>query len=361
MKILATAKQRGSVNALVEPIKELQRRGHTVLIYATGSESEASGFQGVDYRRVEEIDPESELTTGKYDFVLSGLSGHDTLDGRFIRAANKLGIPSIGVNDQNTNYLYRFLDVQGIPSVLALMNSECISTLCNQLSPEMAREAIQRSRVVGWTAFDKYAQIRREFDVAKKQKFLESLRGQGINLDDPIHVHATQNTNPSNDQSFYGYEVKSTEATFRVAADLGLKIVTKPHPREDGTPTSDLARKFGHIFIPATACQTLPLLQSASSVTAGRSTILTEACLLNINSGGMVPDISDAELISHPPLYHNAIPFTQSWDGISAVLSLVASTRTEDLDKLAKDRQRFSVDGKASQRLADLVEEVLRA
>lgn len=139
---------------------------------------------------------------------------------------------------------------------------------------------------------------------------------------------------------------------------MGLKLVLKPHPREKDPTTSNLAGRFDHLFISPDACKTIDLILSSYSVIAGRSTCLTEACLLDRNSAGIVPDISDEELVGFPPLSEKAIPYTQKWDEISSIISLVSSESEADLKQLAERRKRFSVDGKASQCLADLVEEV---
>lgn len=168
-RILATAKQRGSVNALVEPIRELQRRGHKIDIYATGNDQEVSGFRGLNYQRVDPNALQYESLLKKQDLLLTGLSGKDTPDGYFIRAANKLGIKSIGVNDQNTNYKERFGDILGIPNLIALMSNECIKTMAGQLPKEMAEEARKKSRVVGWTAFDNYSDIKYNFTNEHKE------------------------------------------------------------------------------------------------------------------------------------------------------------------------------------------------
>ena len=51
-----------------------------------------------------------------------------------------------------------------------------------------------------------------------------------------------------------------------------------------------------------------------------------------------------------------AIPYTQKWDEIKDILEKVTSDNPEVLKQLAKDRKKFSVDGKASQRLVNLIE-----
>ena len=143
-----------------------------------------------------------------------------------------------------------------------------------------------------------------------------------------------------------------------ISGDLGLNLVVKPHPGEEFKVnyTRELAYRHGFKFIHPKACDTLELILSAYSVTAGRSTCLTEATLLDKNTGGILPDIEEKEISAFPPLVSGAIPYTQKWNGIKDILGQVTSKDERILKKLSEDRKKFSVDGKASHRLVDLIE-----
>ena len=97
---------------------------------------------------------------------------------------------------------------------------------------------------------------------------------------------------------------------------------------------------------------------AAYSVTAGRSTCLAEATLLDRNTGGIIPDMGVHWITPFPPMALGAIPYATGWDGIKSVLEAVTSKDAKVLQELAKNRKKFSVDGKASERLADLVEDL---
>ena len=56
MKILVTAKQRGSANALAPVAVELRQRGHEITVYATGNTAEAAGFSGLEYEHINPAD-----------------------------------------------------------------------------------------------------------------------------------------------------------------------------------------------------------------------------------------------------------------------------------------------------------------
>lgn len=371
MKILLTAKQRGSTNVLAPVARELLQRGHQVTLYATGNETEAAGFNGLPSEKIEpNADQYNQLVRG-YDAVVLGLSGHQTPDGYFLRAANAAGIPTVAVQDQNSNYVGRLgINPTDLPTILAVMDETCIETARKELGGEMGEAAAKRCRVVGWPAFDHYAILREKFTEQKKEELLSKLE---LNTNEEVYFHATQNIHPNSKYAQlssrtseermgdFAYELNVTNSMFKAAADMGLKLTVKPHPGEDfeRNYTADMAKRYGCIYISAKACSTQELMLAAYAVSAGRSTCLAEATLLDRNTGAILPgDHGRAWSHACPPVALNAIPVTYDWEEIGKVLSLVASHDKKNSRRLAEDRKKFSVDGKASKRLADLVEEL---
>ena len=123
--------------------------------------------------------------------------------------------------------------------------------------------------------------------------------------------------------------------------------------------TSRITEFYGHIFLPFQSCNTRDLISSANSITAGRSTVLTEACLLDKNVGAFLPEIENEELEAFPPITAGAIPYTLSWGEIENVFREITSENPQTLNNLAEKRKRFSTDGMASQRLVRLIEDNL--
>jgi len=374
-KILVTAKQRGSVNAVVGVIRELDRRGHSVDVYATGNDNEVAGFEGISYTRVDKPDFSDEdasdiIQRGKYETVISGLTGYNTPDGTFIRATNRLNIKNIGVNDQDGNYVDRFgtsIYGDGIPFRISLMDDGCLETMANELSEEMTKVAKERARVIGWTAFDSFAEDRERFSSEDRKRILESI---GLEIENKVYLHATQNVPGT---GHFGYEIRAAEEILRIAPDLKLKLVVKPHPgEEDGKFSRMLAERYGHFYVPAKACNTKDLVLSSDAVTAGRSTMLNEACLLDRNVGGIFQPIKEKELgeglefygefwSGFPSIKSNALPYVLESDKIPQLFGKLTSKEQPVLNELSEQRKKFSVDGKASERLADLVEETLNS
>ena len=370
MHILATAKMYGCANTLVSPIKELQRRGHQVTVYATGNESEVRAFQDLAAEKFVPPDKDTYLQlVQRYDVIIAGMSGIGSPDSEFVIAAKKAGKHSIVVADQNSKYAQR-INEENLPEILAVMDETCKKTLEEQLG-DLGREAAKRCRVVGWTAFDRYASLREEFTTEKRVELFQLV---GINPEEQIHVHFTQNIHPDTAylkpfvegkpemyqqrKEMFAYEIKVTEKVFAAVSDLHLNLAVKPHPGEEFHQnfTQQIAKRHGFVYLPAKSCNSQQLMLAAASVSSPKSTVLTEGCLLGKNIGGILPDIPEQELEAFPSIALGAIPYTLRWGSIYDIMQMVSSQEESDKLILAERRKKFSVDGKASQRLADVIE-----
>lgn len=363
-RILTTAKMRGAVNVLYNPIKELQKIGCQVDIYATGNESERSGFKDLEFQTLQPSEDDYNNLVKKYDLVISGLEDANSSSSKFIKAANENGIPSIAVLDKNIDYQRRIRSVENIPTILTIMDESCKKTINEELPTELAAEVLGKVRVIGWTAFDDYARKIELFTEEDRAKILKKLRVKS----DEVYVHFTQNTHPrtksgenaslssSEKKERFEYEIKVTEAVFQAAADLGLQLIVKPHPAEEAESFL-LAKKYCFTFIESTACDTQDLMLAADSVTATASNCLTEACLLDRNTAGILPGVTD--LTFSPATSNDAILYAKNWNLIDYTINFVTSPNPVVQEQLREKRKRFSVDGKASARLVDLVEELI--
>ena len=358
-KILVTGQHRGSTNALLSPARELQSRGHDLTIYATGDDVEVTGFQDLPYERASPMD-HGKLLNG-HDLLLTGLSGQATHDGAFIRVANSLGMTSIGVNEINQSWPDRLgcLDgdtLEGLPSIIAVTDDTAKGSMRASLPTKAGEAAIRRTEVVGWTAYDHFPQLIEDFTPDKRFATLESISHDSSK---PLYFHATQNVHLPHDESFLKYEQALTHAVFDAAQRIGLQLLVKPHPREANSPDPDFTQReaeaYDHRYVSANAVETMPLIQSADAVTTGKSTVLLDACLLDRNTGALFPDVPNkVTRESWPPVYLEAIPVARTWGEIPQLFYNL--TNPDNQVSLAENRKRFSTDGGASERVADLVE-----
>jgi hypothetical protein len=365
MNILVTGTQRAETNNLAPVVQELTKRGHQVTAYATGADSEATGFEEISHvhlRPGEEIDYD-QLVTG-HDVVVTGMSGRDTPDAYFLRAANSAGIPTVAVLCADGNYANRIgNNPLNVGSKVAVPDENCYNTMSDELSPEIADKVIEAGEVVGIPATDVLGQMRDNYTVEQHEDTLDRLGLPAV-----IHLHQTINIHPDtayfqrskrtreNKEELFTYRMRLTHELFAAASDLSIKLVVTPHPGEETMPdfTKALASYHGFLYLPATLANHRDLILAADSITAERSIMLTEACLLDRNVGGLFPGLHESEADPYPAVGLGAIPSTFKWDGIEDILSRLVDPRFGE--QLAKDREKYSVDGEASKRVADLIE-----
>jgi hypothetical protein len=370
-KILVAAQDTNSVNAVIGAVGYLCKRGHRVSVYSTGPENTRGAFGEVPYEIGCGLNASGarELLKGQ-DILLTGLSGYESTDGTFIEEAEKMGVRSVGMADRDGFYEGRFgSDESKIPYVIGVMDERCLETLANSLPDTNKDIAVTRARVVGWTTLDGLVGLReKDFD---KEVFLERLREGGYEVSEKVIFYGTQNAIIPESPGFLDYEIRVTTESFRVANDLGYRLFVKGHPAErDGGVTSILAENYGHIALPFSACDSKDLMRAADAVLAGKSDLLVEACVLGSNVGGIFikPTSSEEEGMSKddieahrslPVVNRRAIPYTEIKEGIRRVFERVTSEDPLVLSELSEQRKRFGVDGRASERLANLVEETL--
>jgi len=376
LRILATAKQRGSVDVMAPVARELMQRGHYVDICATGNPNEAAGFGDLPYHGILSEKPDYLSLVKGFDRVIVGLTDYKTSDGYFLRAANASRIKTVAIQDRDDDYTRRLgNNPEDFPTLFAALDYECLETMITELGKEIGEKLASKTKVVGHIALDGDAKLKTEFNKEKRKELLRSL---GLDPEQKIYLHFTQNIHPYSEymkpvtwtpeqkQQNFEYELGLTETVFKIAADMGLRLVVKPHTGERFriNYTEDLVKFFGFNYVPAKACDTNELILSADSVSAGKSTALTHACLLDRNTGSFLPKNPDADFpdLSYdkicvlPPIKLEAIPYTQNWNEIKNVLSLITSSDETTNKNLEKLRKRFSVDGKSAKRLVDLIE-----
>ena len=357
MNILATAKETLAGKSLRTSIYELQSRGHAVTVYATGNESEAKGFGDLLYDLIQPSQEEIIRLVDGFDCVITGASGEGTSDRYFVNAANQKGIPSVSVNTRDWNYAHLFgSGIKDYPAVLAIMDEQCRETLVNELGDEVGKKVAARTRIVGWTAFDELQLKKDSYDNRRRGAYLTAMRREGVILPEIVHSYFSTNVNLSRDSAWLGYELAITTAVFEAASDLGLRLVVKPHPREM-EETKKLVQRHDFVYSPLQAGSAEELMLASTSILASRSTVLTEACLLDRNTGALLPGID--EIHPFPAVDRRAIPYTQHWKEIPEIVRLCCSPIDLESDTLRTNRKRFAVDGEAGKRLADVVEELI--
>lgn len=369
LNLLVTGKLRGPTNALNPVCRELERRGHSLAIYATGNKLEGLGFKGLNYSHLDSNSIDFNSMLNGLDGVVVGLSGIDSPDMAFLKEAKQRSIPVVALQEQNTSYsLVIDEDSENLPDAIGLVLEASKDRIRVELNPQVAEELIKRSRVVGFTAYDAFQRMKDEFAEEDRERVLTTM---GLNPTLRYHLHFSRNILPhskymqslrmtdAQKSESYEYEVRVTRAVFKAARDLELHLIERPHPGEDlefGI-SKRLSEEFG-FYHSTEDLEGFRLMLSASSVSSVYSGSIGEATILDRPTAGIVPDMPQDKINLLPALGLNAVPYSHSFFEIPGVLKHITSPDEQIQRALANQRKVFSTDGKATLRFADLVEEV---
>lgn len=224
MSLIYAAQDPGGFNAISPVIKELPGK----LFHG----------ENLSQNQVDEIVEDS-----KPDAIITGTGHGDSLDKKFIRAGNKLNIPTFAVLDFWVNYSERFED--SMPTKIFVMDETA--------KQEMIEEGLPEEKIVitGNPFFDTFEKVEGEGEIISffSQPFTEIEDSLGLN------------------------EVESLEAIAKIFA--GEKIKAKLHPKCAKTD------KFDHIEgVEITEESVEDLIQQSKVVTGLNSMVLFQSCVM---------------------------------------------------------------------------------
>lgn len=385
-KVLVIGEQRGSTAALAPIVYELLSRGYFVDVIASGKETEAAGFGEEIIKtkigdgrltyshQIEIFDLGKKV--GKYDVVIGGLTSADSWEIRAIRAANNNGkVLSVGVLDQNLNFGNRFgVDKNNLPQIISVMEKHCIPDMDNELYSSFG-DISSRCFVAGWTAFDRYPVMMREFE--QNQVRQEIRKKLGIEdgkklivyfavLPPILDLSEHHIMDYYDDGARYHQDVLEN---INIVSDLllfkvlnpNVEVVVSPHPRE-GVYNKKVSTwgEYGsaHLAEMALLRHVKPgeynfekLCYSADCVVGSATTAVSAACAMNKNTMSIITQNPWLPLSAYPAIFSNAIPVAYMSEEIQPMLKKLNS-RDYGTD-FANMRRNFAPDCKASKRLVD--------
>jgi hypothetical protein len=311
----------GGASAVAPVIRALRSAGYSVpaLAYAEARtlwrEKDIEFQELVDATTVD--DAAAFLKRLDAGLVLLGTSmnGID-LEKRFLKAARRLGMPTLAVLDFWSNYLPRFADEQGrlgeLPDVIAVMD--------DQACADMERQGFPRERLIvtGQPAFDELAVLGKAATPRQRAATREVL---GIGADERLVVFASQPVTAmygadASSPGYLGYTEHTVLALVsrcleRIACRTGQKLVlwVRPHPREN---PSELQPSAGNRVRAVVSSQgdSRELALAADLVTGMTSAFLVEACLLGCPVLSLQPELRGTDPLPtnrmgwSRPVYH---------------------------------------------------------
>ncbi len=372
-RFLLIAEQRGSCMVLSPIAKHLADIGHKVDVIATGTENEAQGFGAIDYEYEPAIGFSSLLDrVVNYDIIIAGLTKYDSADVLAIRAGNKKDILTVGVLDQASNYDLRFSnDFENFPEILSVMDEFTLESVIRNtiFDSDMVKD---RGFISGWTAFDNYPQIKKEFTENNgKQKVYDKYE---IDQEKKLLVFFSALFPPGSPHFFHGgdffdnyfnwyHEANRTSDIFMALKALNrdnIDIMVAPHPKEDNESSTYLQslNSFSESelfrFKTSQGNGFEQLCLAADYIVSGPSTALTAAWAFNKSPVLGVFYPRDIEKIAlYPPARYESIPLVHTFQQLGFMLDYITSESPESQNYLRNKIEEKSPDFNASKRLVN--------
>jgi hypothetical protein len=300
-KALLFSRDPGGANTIIPLIGPLLERGYAVSLYGKDvalRKYEAAGLDCVDIMSViDRLKPDSVagfLKLVSPDVVITGTSADDFTEKYLWQAAEKLGIPSLAILDQWTNYGIRFSPYV-VADIRKYEQSRAhpylptrIVAMDDHARAEMVAEGLPRERIVicGQPYFETLFAASGDSDAS-----LSFCEAHAITRDDYVVVFASEpiRLTYSTSGEHWGYTESSIfsslvhvlEAVVGNAGNRRIVLVIRPHPKESRDGLCDIVRHSGGIFwLIDTASTPWALMNRADLVCGMSSMFLIESVIL---------------------------------------------------------------------------------
>ena len=300
-RILLFSRDPGGANTIIPLVEPFGNKGYDVRLYGKDlalAKYIAAGLSCVDIMTVcDRVLPdlvEIFLRDLSPDIIITGTSADDHTEKYLWQAAESMGIPTIAILDQWTNYGLRFSEYgvseiteylkerrhPFMPSRIVAMD-ECSRT-------EMIAEGLPDERIVvcGQPYFETLAKY--EPDSSLLSDFNQR---NNINADDLVVVYASEpitRTYGEKASDFWGYTEKSTFAALvralnlmQMGAPRRMVLVIRPHPKEEPKGLVDIVEPYTDItWSIDTATPSMELMRRADIVCGMSSMFLIESVVI---------------------------------------------------------------------------------
>ncbi len=368
-KIIAASWHPGGANAILPVIKKLEEDGRVNIITIGYQYSEkifqngSIKYKTIDSYGLSDVSPESMsclLRTESPDLVLTGAGvqyedAKYVIDQSLILAARENGIRTLSVIDLFEKYSAAFSDIftgekfKFLPDRIAIMNKLVEDT--------MLKEGFNKEKLVvtGNPYFDELTELKQKFSESDRQKVRAEL---GVDSKAYLLLYASQPIEHDHGKK-YGYTEKTAlkellDALEKMQQRKTISLLVKVHPREN---KQDLEKIVKGYDLPVVVDQSYPTRLSvlASDVVISPfSTVLVDSSYLDKPSISLQPGLNN---LKDDPLITNKLGVTDhvyKKGEIGDVLEKLLFDKNYT-QKLAQGRKDFRTDGKATERVAELV------
>ncbi len=264
-KVLLFSRDPGGANTIIPLVKPLREKGYNAMLYGKDvalNRYADAGLPSSDIiSEVNHVSPdaiENFLRTVHPDVVITGTSADDFTEKYLWQAAGRIGIPSMAIIDQWTNYGLRFSDflVSEISEYLKRKNHpycpSVIVAMDDYSRIEMIHEGLPSEKIVvcGQPYFETIASF-----VPNPEELAGCNQRNAIRDDDFVVVFASEpiiKTCGDTALSFWGYSersifsslVRALHQNTRKSTGQRVVLVIRPHPKESRDGLLDIVKQY---------------------------------------------------------------------------------------------------------------------
>lgn len=266
-RVLAFSRDPGGANTVIPLVKPLRERGYDVRLFGKDmalAKYRLEGLDGVDVlTELSAIKPDTVrhfIRSVSPDAVVTGTSADDFTEKYIWRASEELGIPSLAIVDQWSNYGLRFSG-HGVNDISVYAREKThpylpsrIVALDDYARMEMIGEGLPAERIVacGQPYFETV--LARREDLGKSQQFCSA---SGIASEDFLVLFASEpitSTYGPGALAYWGYTERTilsslVRAVEKVAEETerSVVLVVRPHPKEGSEHFLDIVAQCDRI------------------------------------------------------------------------------------------------------------------
>ncbi len=365
-KVLVASYYPGGANALAPVVKRLQEEGKVDVVTVGYKYSERIFHDnGISYRTLDSYGlPDASTDSMKKlleaespDLVITSTASeiehkNQSIDQLLIEASSKRGIKSLSVLDFWGNYNHRRF--KKVPDKIAVIDDLAKET--------MMKDGFNERKLVitGNPYFDDLAKLKDSFSQEDKYKVRKYLNFPQIDADSYLLLYASQPIEKDYGKRL-GFDEKTSlkellDSVERLSYKDKTSVLVKIHPREDEDNLKDVVKGYSFPIVVNKDYRVRDAVLASDVVVSPFSTVLVEAAYLDKPGVSLQPGLK-----KHDMLITNHLGFTvpvyRKGDVGSVIDRLLMDKKYAR--QLAEKRKGFVNDGKATDRVLNLVYEML--
>lgn len=377
--VIATSYHTGGVNAISPVIRRLKEEGKADVVVIGYKDAEKTfqnnhiSYRTIDAYGLDDVSMDSMkwlLKVESPDLILTGQGCQDknqpdVIDQTITQVGKEKGIPIISVSDFWTGRVPYFSDIFSENGKFKFLPDRI--TVLDEIQKDiMIKEGFPEDKLIitGNPHFDNLAPLRDNFS---KKDLEQARKDLGLGLDSYVLLYASQPVefyygSDSSNPKFLGYTEKTILADLINALDLihctkKLELIVKAHPRENESELRSVISEYGKNYPVDKNYDTRKAILASDLILSPFSTALVEATYLDKIGISVQPGLSKDDFLPTNQL-GITVPIYKKEDILPTLKNVMFDAEYQAV--LAEKRKQLSSDGKAAERVCNLIYEVLK-